>query len=81
MTDHGHHAQMTDGHRSWTGRSVVSRATETVLSRYITAGTRQTRVSAMRIPGTRFVAGSTSSGASKRPPHLDHRWMERARLS
>lgn len=36
--------------RSWTGRSVVVSATETHQSRLSTAGTRLTRVSAMRLP-------------------------------
>jgi hypothetical protein len=34
--------------RSWTGRSAVARATDSRLSRLTTAGTRVTRVSAMR---------------------------------
>jgi hypothetical protein len=34
--------------RSWTGRSAVARATESHLSTLATAGTRVTRVSAMR---------------------------------
>jgi hypothetical protein len=34
--------------RSWTGRSAVARATDSRLSRLATAGTRVTRVSAMR---------------------------------
>ena len=39
--------------RSWTGRSAVACATDSHLSRLATAGTRVTRVSAMRIPTVR----------------------------
>jgi len=39
--------------RSWTGRSAVAFATDSHLSRLATAGTRVTRVSAMRIPPVR----------------------------
>lgn len=35
--------------RSWTGRSAVARATDSNLSRLATAGTRVTRVSALRL--------------------------------
>ena len=35
--------------RSWTGRSAVARATDSHLSRLATAGTRVTRVSALRL--------------------------------
>ena len=35
--------------RSWTGRSAVARATDSHLSRLAMAGTRVTRVSAMRL--------------------------------
>jgi hypothetical protein len=34
--------------RSWTGRSALSSTTETVIPRFVTAGTRKTRVSEMR---------------------------------
>lgn len=44
---------IAQGIRSWTGRSAMSRATETGLSRYATAGARQTRVSAMRAAARR----------------------------
>jgi hypothetical protein len=39
--------------RSWTGRSAVACATDSHLSTLATAGTRVTRVSAMRIPPVR----------------------------
>jgi hypothetical protein len=39
--------------RSWTGRAAVARATDSNLSRLATAGTRVTRVSAMRLPPVR----------------------------
>ena len=39
--------------RSWTGRSAVAFATDSHLSRLATAGTRVTRVSAMRLPPAR----------------------------
>jgi hypothetical protein len=68
MATDWHNAQLADGHRSWTGRSVVSRATETALSRYVTAGTRQTRVSAMRFARVRARSGSSRAavGAARR---------------
>jgi hypothetical protein len=39
--------------RSWTGRSAVAYATDSHVSKLATAGTRVTRVSAMRIPSAR----------------------------
>lgn len=39
--------------RSWTGRSAVARATDSNLSRLATAGTRVTRVSALRLARAR----------------------------
>jgi hypothetical protein len=43
------------GFRSWTGRSALSCATDSALPHLVTAGTRRTRVSEMRLPaaGTR----------------------------
>jgi hypothetical protein len=39
--------------RSWTGRSAMSSATDSHLSHLVTAGTRMTRVSAMRAVAAR----------------------------
>lgn len=80
MATDWHNAQLADGHRSWTGRSVVSRATETALSRYVTAGTRQTRVSAMRIPGARITVGSIGARGVAARRDAPGRWIEDARL-
>jgi hypothetical protein len=44
--------------RSWTGRSAMSSATDSHLSRLVTAGTRMTRVSAMRAVATRVLRRS-----------------------
>jgi hypothetical protein len=35
--------------RSWTGRAVTSRSTDSTLPTFVTAGTRRTRVSEMRL--------------------------------
>lgn len=48
--------------RSWTGRSAVARATDSHLSRLTTAGTRVTRVSALRLAPAR-AGHSAAQGA------------------
>ena len=36
--------------RSWTGRAAMSSMTDTLVPRFVTAGTHRTRVSEMRLP-------------------------------
>jgi len=48
----------------WTGRSAMSAATETALSRFFTSGAHRTRVSAMRAPTTRGGSGARQRLAS-----------------
>lgn len=54
--------------RSWTGRSAVAGATDSHLSRLTTAGTRVTRVSAMRLSSVR-VQRTAPTGASLATGH------------
>ncbi len=59
--------------RSWTGRSAMTSATQTPRPHLATAGTRQTRVSAMRIaaPRTATPQGRGAAGSW----NATHRWM------
>ena len=59
--------------RSWTGRSAMTSATQTPRPHLATAGTRQTRVSAMRAAAPRTAApiGRAAAGIS----HAQHRWL------
>jgi len=57
--------------RSWTGRSAVACATDSELSRLATAGTRVTRVSALRlvgVRGARFALERATSAPGHAPP-------------
>jgi hypothetical protein len=58
--------------RSWTGRSAMTSATQTPRPHLATAGTRQTRVSAMRAAAPRTAAptGRAIAGISS----AQHRW-------
>lgn len=47
---------------TWTGRSALSAVTETSLSRFVTSGSRCTRLSAMRVSAAR-AGDSSPSGA------------------
>ena len=51
--------------RSWTGRSVVSQATDTILSRISTSGFYRTRVSALRGAGPRHSRIGIGAGTSR----------------
>lgn len=48
----------------WTGRSALSIATETALSRFVTSGARCTRVSAMRAAAARAGGRAPSRAAT-----------------
>jgi hypothetical protein len=57
--------------RSWTGRAAVARATDSHVSTLATAGTRVTRVSAMRllpVRADRIAAQRASVGTSQASP-------------
>jgi hypothetical protein len=57
--------------RSWTGRAAMSLSTDSHVSTLVTAGTRRTRVSEMRLPGR--TGSARSAHARPVPPSLARR--------
>jgi hypothetical protein len=71
---------------SWTGRAATSRSTDSSLPTFVTAGTRRTRVSEMRVLVRAGRAPSAATPTGPAPtirtpertrdggPHAQHRW-------
>ena len=64
------HRPATACARSWTGRSALSCATDSALPHLVTAGTRRTRVSEMRLPGAGARAARRSMARVCPPPAI-----------
>lgn len=55
--------------RSWTGRSALSRVTDSALPHLVTSGTHRTRVSEMRLAAGRRARRSLGAPARPARPH------------
>lgn len=65
---------------SWTGRAATSRATDSGVPHFVSAGTRRTRVSEMRIAAARDGFRS-ANGARTTPPAVPPAPLTRRRLA